>query len=225
VFQHQGIWLPDGEKHLTGMLDRGPFIDGIGTYQYKKYKAVLSVTPNRKLVIDVGAHVGLWSMHFVRDFLFVAAFEPILAHRECYMKNIDTFHQEGTVHNFMLYSAACGAKEAKVRMKIDPNSSGDTFPNPSPYSIEGTLVEMVRIDKFNFEDVNIIKLDCEGYELFALQGAEETIKRNKPTIIVEQKPGRAQKFGLGETEAVPYLEGLGMTLFSVMSGDFIMVWE
>jgi len=71
--------------------------------------------------------------------------------------------------------------------------------------------------------VDLIKLDCEGYELFALQGAEGTIKQYRPTIIVEQKPGRAQKFGLEQTQAVTYLEGLGYRVVQVISGDYIMV--
>lgn len=224
MFKYQGIWLPDGEKHLTGMLDRGPFFNGIGTYQYHKYKAVMAVTPERNRVIDVGAHVGLWSMHFVKEFNYTEAFEPIKVHQDCFLRNVVSLGRPFP-KGFTLHPQACGSGEhGQVQMHIDPNSSGDTYPVTTTKEENAPWVELVKIDDFNFEDVNLIKLDCEGYELFALRGAEETIKQSKPTVIVEQKPGKAQKYGLEETQAVTYLEGLGMRLVKVISGDFIMVW-
>jgi len=218
MFQYQGIWLPDGEDHLTGMLDRGPFLNKKGTYQYKKYLAVLAKTPNRRTVIDIGAHVGLWSMNFVRDFNHVEAFEPCLEHRECFVKNLLN------APNVVMHHAACGEEEGIVHMRTNPTSSGDTWPETPEENPEGEPAPVVRIDACDIKQVDLIKADCEGYELFALQGAEETIRECKPTIIVEQKPGRAQKFGLNQTQAVTYLEGLGMRLATVISGDFILVW-
>jgi len=222
VIKHKGIWLPDGEEHLVTMLDRMPMVRGRGAYQYKKYRQTVSRTPHRGLVIDVGAHVGLWSMHFVREFGWVEAFEPCREHRNCFLQNMS---EQGAGDNWRLHDVACGEKNGSVRMHKDPTSSGDTYPNPDPNSEEGELAGLVRIDDYEFVNVSLIKLDCEGYELFALRGAEQTIKRSKPTIIVEQKPGKAQVFGLGQTDAVTYLEDLGMTQAKVMAGDYIMIWS
>jgi len=219
MFQHRGIWLPDGEDHLTGMLDRGPFLKtGHATYQYKKYLAVMAKTPNRRTVIDVGAHVGLWSMHFAREFNRVEAFEPCERVRECFYRNMTI------LTNVFLHEQACGEEGKIVHMRTNPTSSGDTWPETIEQNPKGEPAVVVKIDDFGFPKVDLIKLDCEGYEFFALKGAEETIKSCRPTIIVEQKPGRAQKFGLEQTQAVTYLEGLGMQLTTVMSGDYIMVW-
>jgi hypothetical protein len=86
-------------------------------------------------------------------------------------------------------------------------------------------VEVVVLDDYKFTDVDFIKVDCEGYELFVLKGAEKTILENKPTIVVEQKTGNGQRYGLGEKDAVSYLKELGMVQKSVMSGDHIMSWK
>jgi len=219
MIQHKGIWLPDGETHLTMMLDRGPELHGRGTYQLKKYRAALAMTSGRGTVIDIGAHVGLWSMLFVREFQQVEAFEPCAAHRQCFIQNME---DQKVGNNWFLHAAACGAEEGVVFMKTDPHSSGDSWPDPK--NEEGERADLCQIDNLGLNGVDFIKADCEGYELFAMQGAEQTILRCKPTIIVEQKPGRAQKFGLEQTQAVTYLEGLGMTQHAVMSGDYIMVW-
>lgn len=214
MLQHKEIWLPDGEEHLLGMIASGPLVDGKGTYQYQKYKAVMAVTPNRRRAVDIGAHVGLWSMHFTRDFQQVEAFEPVAEHRECFKKNV-------TRANHNLWGFACGDHEGLVTMHRSPKSSGDTWVEPSGAA---GGVQLTTVDFFGFQDVDLIKLDCEGYEYYALRGAEETIKRCRPTIIVEQKPGRAEKYGLQRTQAVPYLERLGMKRHTEISGDFILVW-
>jgi len=221
VIQHKGIWLPDNEEHLVMMLDKMPMVNGRGAYQYKKYLCVMAWVNERRTVIDVGAHVGLWSMHFVKEFNQLEAFEPCVEHRRCFIQNME---DQIVGDNWFLHSAACGDRMGSVRMKTDSTSSGDTYPNPDESNEEGEKVLLVRIDDFDFQGVNLIKLDCEGYELLALQGAEATIKRCHPTIIVEQKPQKAQKFGLKETQAVTYLEGLGMRCARVLSGDYIMVW-
>ena len=76
----------------------------------------------------------------------------------------------------------------------------------------------------DFADVDLIKVDCEGYELNVLRGALQTILINKPVIIVEQKPGHGKVFGYADDAAVNYLRGLGMREYTVLSGDYIMVW-
>jgi FkbM family methyltransferase len=48
-----------------------------------------------------------------------------------------------------------------------------------------TSVEINTLDFFNFENISVIKLDVEGYELFVLEGSLDTINKNKPVILIE----------------------------------------
>lgn len=219
---HQGIWLPDGETHLTAWMDKaGEIVDGKGTYQIKKLRAALARCRSFRTAIDVGAHVGMWSMQLAKRFQRVEAFEPVAAHRECFYRNLvaphDQEHDDGGVPGVTLHACALGDVEGKIRIDTAPTSSGD-----SKVGGPGDI-PLCRLDSFNLKDVDFIKLDCEGYEYFALKGGEETIKRDRPTIIVEQKPGRGQQFGLTETAAVDWLESLGYHRSEVLAGDYIMV--
>jgi hypothetical protein len=81
---------------------------------------------------------------------------------------------------------------------------------------------MKTLDSFNLNDVDLIKIDCEGYELFVIQGGIETIKRCRPAIIVEQKPGHGEAYGLSDTEAVSFLKDMGYKLVKEMAGDYIL---
>lgn len=217
---HQGIWLPDDEAHLTAWMDKaGEYVDGKGTYQIKKLRAALARCRSFRTAVDVGAHVGMWTMQLVKQFQMVHSFEPVAAHRECFQLNvierdlIDIGHPRAVLH-----PCALGDHYGSVRIDTAPTSSGD-----SRVGGDGAI-PLRTLDGCDLRFVDFIKLDCEGYEYFALKGGEETIKRDRPTIIVEQKPGRGQQFGLAETAAVDWLESLGYIRSEVMSGDYIMVY-
>jgi hypothetical protein len=71
---------------------------------------------------------------------------------------------------------------------------------------------------------DFLKIDTEGYEEFVLMGAERLLEY-KPCVIVEQKPKKAQKYGLQETGAVKMLRKLGAVQRKVITGDYIMSWN
>jgi len=213
MFQAQGWWFPDGEKHLPEWIAKnGVMLNGRNSYQGKKQVAAFHLCKSFRNAVDVGGHVGLWSFNIAHRFSLVDVFEPISAHRECFAKNVD-------LPNVRLHAVALGEQLANVGMFTAPSSSGD-----STVSGEGDI-PMRRLDEYNLQDVDFIKLDCEGYELYALRGGEETLKRWKPVVCVEQKPGKAQQFGLKEIGAVNYLQGLGAKLRLTMSGDFFLSWD
>ena len=218
---HQGVYLPDGEKHLVEWMTKsGEIIDGRGTYQIKKLNAATSYCRNYRVAIDIGAHCGLWAIRLAKRFDHVIAFEPVAEHRECFMANLYG------ADNVTLIDAALGDHAGFVRMETAATSSGDTRVAEEVQDGIALMTLDAALDAFPFSmhQIDFVKLDCEGYEWNALKGATDTIKRCLPVIIVEQKPGRAQRFGLPETGAVQWLERThGYRLAKEMSGDFIMV--
>jgi len=225
MFQYKGIWLPDGETHYQTVMDspKNPERGGKGTYQYRKMKKAIQATPEpRRTAIDIGGNVGFFSMFFVQHFEEVHVFEPIESFRECFEKNV------GPATNCIMHIQALGAEEFEWPMITgNPGQTGNTFLDPdydSDTESDVDLIPVKTLDSFNFKEVDLIKLDCEGYEEFVLRGGEETIRKNKPTIIVEQKPGWPSVHGLLEKGAVTYLESLGMALRFELSGDFILDW-
>lgn len=204
--QINGIWLPDHEAHLQAFAEKGKF--GKWTYQFHKLEAAMQYIRGTGFAIDVGGHCGLWSKELVKLFDKVVAFEPVEDHRNCFKLNVSG--------NYVLYACALGEKQGSVRIHVTPGQSGDAWVDG-----EGDI-PMSTLDTFDFDGVDFIKLDCEGYELFALRGGEQMLKRDKPVVIVEQKPGRGSKFGLKDTAAVDYLISLGYTLKQEISGDYIL---
>lgn len=227
MIQHQNIYFPDGEHHMVEwMTQSGEIVDGTGTYQIKKFRAAMGyITQGFRTAVDIGGHVGMWSMQLAKRFKQIHAFEPVAAHRDCFLKN-----NAGT-SNIRLHDCALGAENGFVSIFSTPHSSGNSYVDfrgrAAPVATTQSRdkpIALKRLDEFALEDVDFIKIDCEGYELYGLKGGEETILRCRPVIIVEQKPGKAEQFGLPRTEAVTYLQTLGYDVKQDLSGDFIMVY-
>lgn len=228
MFQHQGIWLPDGEKHFPEWMNKnGEIVDGKGTYQIKKFREAMKYCKDFRFAIDVGGHVGFWSMQMRKKFQLVYAFEPVLEMRACFHANlIDQGSDRGEGH-VVLFGCALGSKDFdQVGIHYDPADSGGTH-------IKGDGTVPVRcLDTFSLPDpagglvLDFVKIDCEGYEHEVIKGGREVLREFKPCVIVEQKPHKlGPNFGIEGTPAVDLLRDLGAKVVKEIGGDYIMVWE
>lgn len=216
-----GWWFPDSEQHLPDWMRRArQQRDGVLQYQFTKYLAALKHVRARRVAVDVGGHVGHWSRNMAADFDHVIAFEPVPLYAECWRRNLSNFA------NVRLEPVALGERAGTVSLRCGTHGShGDTFVAPADApDLIARDVPMRRLDEMGLADVDFLKIDCEGFELNVIKGGEQTIRGCKPCVIVEQKPGRAQKFGFGETDAVVLLEGWGAKRLAELSGDFICAW-
>jgi len=150
--------------------------------------------------------------------------------RECWLMNIE--RDPGfSVYKTNLWKCALGAEPGQVAMVSNSYASGDSYLASATakrsidghVAVESDVVEMRTIDSFEFIDVDLIKLDAEGYEEMIARGAEQTIKRWRPTIVIEQKRDMACKFGLEPQGGVKYLRSLGYRIAEVLAGDYVMV--
>jgi FkbM family methyltransferase len=213
--QTMGWWFPDHEQHLIEWM-RNPKtaveINGRRAYQGSKQLVALQHCRQTRVAVDVGAHVGLWSFNLAHAFQFVAAFEPVAEHRDCFALNVPRDRAAVVLH-----SCALGAVEGSVKIAVAPGSSGD-----SRVAGDGDI-PMKRLDSFKLTDVDLLKIDCEGYEENVVDGAHETIMLCRPVIVVEQKRDMANRFGLKPQGAVSLLKRWGYKVAEEISGDYIMV--
>lgn len=230
-----GVWLPPHETHLIEIMAKGKdrrVVENKITYQYRKLEACLKHLDNgrRGVALDIGAHVGLWSMWLVKIFEQVEAFEPVPLHRELFRRNLS-----GSSENWALYWVALGEREGKVDITVPVEVTGNSHvsvagPHPGtrgvahPERIETIRdVRLRRLDDFGFERVDFIKIDVEGLERAVVAGGEHTIRRWRPLMIVEQK-GNEGPYGDKPNAATELLGRWGMKPLEVISGDWIMGW-
>ncbi len=205
--QIHDIWLPDEEQHfverLKGLAEEGK------SQRYPALTEALKYVNKRRVAVDIGAHVGLWSRWLVREFIMVYAFEPVDEYADLFLKNV----RKGFA---MLHRVALGAHVQSVAMKLYPQDTGRAH-------ISGSgEIPMRTLDSYGYHP-DLIKIDVEGYELPVLQGAEQTLVDSMPIVIVEQRG--CDKINFGQTQdALAYLEDLGMKRIAQVHLDYIMGW-
>lgn len=180
-----GIWLPDADNHFAYMMTKEPATNyhgvPVGTYQRFKIDATLKLVRDWKCAIDVGAHVGFWSMWLAPKFTYVHAFEPVEQHAECFTMNVEA-------KNVTLHRVALGDVAGSVAMETQADNSGKA-------KVAGAgSIPMERLDDYGLDGVGLIKIDTEGYETKVLQGAADTIARCRPLIVVEVN-SNADRYG------------------------------
>lgn len=209
-------WVfPDKEEHLIEWMGKvNQRLNGRLAYQGKKYLEAMQFVKNKRVAIDVGSHVGLWAYNMAHDFEEVVGFEPMALHAECWRENMKE------ISNATLFEIALGESEGGVEVSTyTENSSGDTH-----ISGKGNI-PMKTLDSIGIQNVDLIKIDCEGYELNVLKGAKNTLLSSKPVVIVEQKRDMAEKFGNELLGAVKFLKDLGAKQRMEISGDYILSWD
>lgn len=214
--EFMGWHFPDIESHFPKMLKKSVDKGGPAEYQFKVRDRSVQLCKNKRLALDIGANVGLWTRSLVKNFDQVIAFEPVAMFHECLSKNV-------IANNLKLESVALGDKETTAKMNITKGNTGHTHIDPASMGNGDTLVKT--LDSFNLENVDYIKMDCEGFEYRVLQGAEQTIKRCRPVVVVEQKPHDAYADQYGQHEAIALLESWGMIKLDQIKDDWIMGWK
>ena len=140
--------------------------------------------------IDVGAKVGMYTYRIRKHSSEVIAFEPIpmfthvlRAVFEGKRGRIEPYavsNQRGKAILRLPYGHDGTPKYG--RSTIDPQNRFDTVLIARNDEIE---VETRRIDDYNLPDVGFIKIDVEGHELAVLAGAEATLARHTPNLLIE----------------------------------------
>ena len=185
------IWIPDDDD----------WVNWGGNYEQDQFNEVMPHVSNRDVALDIGAHVGIWSMRLAQNFKRVIAFEPVPKHIECWKKNMSNFISEqsewGNIST--LETVALGHENGTATMKV-PNTTntgmaslvhesnqktGDRWVQPEWETFPNIQVKTKTLDSYEFHQLDFIKIDVEWFELRVLQGAENTIRKHKPIIYIE----------------------------------------
>lgn len=110
-------------------------------------------------------------------------------------------------------SGSFGSFELKVRM-------GQEFiGQPIDYARPTSQVRQIMIDGFGLERLDLMKLDLEGMEAEALDGARETIERCKPILFVETIKSDKDAIGAALKGAGYRVMPNGMNILAIHESD------
>lgn len=172
----------------------------VGEVEYHLIQYLLSQIKPNFMMIDVGAHHGVYTLVAAYELKnrrwkgLIHSFEPDPGNYSLLKYNIE---QNGLEDYVKLYNKAVSDKPGwqsfALNLKenshnfiyLDTTKKSDNFEKNSSYDY--ISVEVVKIDDFinELNYVDLIKIDIQGGEPFALLGAKSVIEVSKPIILVE----------------------------------------
>lgn len=157
-----------GIKKIQGTLD-----DEI---EYVKKR----IAPD-KCMIDIGANIGIYAYAFRNRCSLIHAFEP----QPGCVKVLKALGSNRIRVHPVALSDVAGMLDLHIPVRRGSRLDGLASLRP----LEGeVIVERVKVDvldSYLFADVALLKIDVEGREMKVLGGALETIRRERPLILIE----------------------------------------
>jgi FkbM family methyltransferase len=181
----KGFKWPDND------VDANPVVTG----QMQDLSVVLPYVQGRKVCVQAGGNVGMWPKYLSTLFETVYTFEPDPENFNCLCHNVPE-------HNVIKFNTALGAVHEMVRVG-SPDKAHDN--NCGAYQVLGHgTIPVMRIDDLILPACDLLYLDVEGYEYFAVQGGLRTIEDFLPVIAYEDKD-LPNNYGIEREQLATYL--------------------
>ena len=206
-----GYWVPDNDHNLVlDLLGPGGEHDNAVFLEIRK----LNRDQPKRLFVDIGANIGRWCKEFSKEYDKVRAFEPASYNYECLHEN--TKEDE----NIVLYNYGIGETHTKAKLSVAvENHLGSTMAKPSPNG----NIELQPLDDqgAEFECMDLLKIDVEGFETEVLKGGKRIIQHAKPLIAIERHAFNYNLLGKNKKESHLYLQSIGYELMFKLTRDCI----
>jgi FkbM family methyltransferase len=146
------------------------------------FASILPHVQQRRVVLQAGGCIGIWPARFAELFRRVITFESHPDNLACMRHNLDG------IHNLEIVHGALGDGSPVVQHDSAKGNAGGHYVLPAA---EGT--RSLRIDDLGLDVCDLIQLDIEGSEYWALCGAAKTIQRCRPVVVIEEKVWRGRR--------------------------------
>jgi FkbM family methyltransferase len=158
-----------------------------------------------RISIDVGANRGVYSCYMLRHSAAVLAFEPL----PLMQAQLTQYFGD----RVRVYPIALSDRDGQAELRLPRGlwscatiDRGNPLELPAPRPVETIAVTTRRLDSYGLTKVGFIKIDVEGHEEFVLRGALETLRANRPMLLIEVED-RHNRGSLARVTAL--LAGLG----------------
>lgn len=175
--RHGGEWLWPKED-----IWAWKWLNKLGHWDLPRQISELCI--KRDLVIQAGGNAGLYPKQYSKLFNQVVTCEPNEKNFLCLSHNVPD-------DNVTKYQCALGDKPSNISLAAN-TIWNYTNMGALKVNAEGDIPQ-ITIDSLNLSP-DLIHLDIEGFEGFALLGAENTIKKSKPLIVLETN-GSGDEYG------------------------------
>lgn len=183
--------------------------------EYEAYNAFIlkQIVRRDMTVVDIGANNGYLTLMLsglVGENGVVISFEPASAHYINLKRNIELNNFKNIIAN----NVAISDKVSETPLYYSGYRGATYTQYCSNPDDKFSLIKTTTIDKYlgdNKLKVGVIKMDIDGYEVYALRGMRETIKNNDVKLLIEYSSPHIIKAGCRAKELWDTIRYLGLT--------------
>jgi len=185
-----GIAVIEGDTHISAWVQSENRLD----HDQYSLPIILEHIKEGDWVVDGGAFIGDHTIAYLKSVGNtgrVFAFEPNPDALACLAHNCP----DAKIHPYGLGDYSDTKKICK-NVNAGASSIGDSGE---------TEVKINCLDSYDLPRLDFLKLDVEGYELKALQGAEQTICEYRPKMWIEINRGALERHGASAKDIFAFL--------------------
>lgn len=177
---------------------------------------VIALTPQRRVAVQAGGHLGLFPKRLAERFDVVYTFEPAADLFAQLMKN-------APASNIIKFQAALGNARKLVGLRrIRRDGSATPIHEGLTHVFGDGHIPTLQIDDLGLTVCDLIQLDLEGWELYALLGARTTIETCRPVLMVEVNVNQSY-VGIDEAFLRDTIKSFGYRFVERLQADDVYV--
>ncbi len=215
------IMIPDKLEIQDGTIylnNKDAVISGalmFGVYENVEINAWRNKIKDSSVVIDIGGNIGIYTIiaSKIAKNGKVICFEPEKDNITLLKKTIN----ENKLSNVTLIEKCVGDFSGNGFLNISKYNKGKHTLLETDESINKQEVSITTIDKeverLNLNNVDIIKIDVEGWEGKVLGGMKNTIKKFHPKLLFEFAPQRIKESGYDPVSFLNDIRNEGYTIY------------
>lgn len=203
-------------SHVDGLKFMAPIGDFTATHlghlrDYETYVRIPLLTDAARSVnaIDVGANIGLLALPMAKVISgHLYAFDMSERNARLLMLNAE----RNDLKNVTVFPLAVGDQIGSQLTRLSSHTTLNTMLRKSPMedilSNDVRIIPTVTLDSFfaGGPDIDLLKIDVDGWDLQVLRGSVRTISRNRPVIYTEYSPKHIREAtGANEAEFLEIL--------------------
>jgi FkbM family methyltransferase len=187
-----------------GILHHSKTTNSFSFYLQKLVIDICLLYNSELTIINAGANLGLVCLPISMFCKKILAFEPLPNIYNYLINNI----KNNNILNIETFN--CALSDSNKTLQMEPygwdkthmdsghsvvidnlyeNDNQQYIPKPE---IPTLFIDAKTIDSYNFDNIDMLLLDTEGYEPYVIDGAKDTISKCKPYIIIEHEIGHVK---------------------------------